>query len=144
MKKSFVIILLIFIMIIVFLLINYQNLINQEKKVAQFNLEYEEYNRDDVSGVDITSIINKATNNNEKYNIEKDENGLYIDDNKNSIKIFITMAIDGKTYPMEKINEIGVDYFTKLFGAITFKCVGITYHEQTSKVATITFEALQE
>jgi hypothetical protein len=144
MKKIIITLISIFIIIIAFIIINFKDYQNQERKIAKFNSEYEFYNKEDLSGIDITTVINKAINNNEKYGVKKDEEGLYIDDEQNSIKVYVTMIINGKTYPMENINKLGMDAFTNYFGAINFKCTGITYHEKSSKIATITFESTQE
>jgi preprotein translocase subunit SecG len=144
MKRIIVSLISIFLIIIIIIMINYNNYKNQQKKIEKFNSEYEYYNKDDLTGVDITTIINKAINNNEKYGIKKDDDGLYIDDGQDSIKIYVSMIINGKTYPMESINSLGMEYFTNYFGVINFKCTSITYHEQSSKIATMTFESTQE
>ncbi|MCI8276605.1 MAG: hypothetical protein HFJ46_01510 [Clostridia bacterium] len=106
MKKIFAVIVLILVVILTVLVIKFKNYEKQKQEVQKFNLSYEEYNKENLNGLDITTVINKAVNNNEKYNISKDENGLYITDNENCIKIYITMIINGKTYPMEKINAL--------------------------------------
>ena len=143
MKKIFAVLLLILVVISVVIMIKFQNYKNEKEAIAKFNLEYEEYNKDNLNGLDITTVINKAVNNNEKYKITKDENGLYINDNNNSIQIYITMIINGKTYPMERINNLGIDSFIEYFGVISFKCTDIKYHEDSGKVSTMTFEATE-
>ena len=115
----------------------------KKQEIAKFNLVYEEYNKDNLNGLDITTVINKAINNNEKFEIKKDKNGLYISDEENSIKIFITMIINGKTYPMEQINSLGINSFIEYFGAIKFKCTNIKYHSKTGKISEMTFEATE-
>lgn len=42
-------------------------------------------------GADILSMINKAIDNNETNKIEKNENGLYIENDENSLKIELTL-----------------------------------------------------
>lgn len=143
MKKFFAVLLLIFIIIVLVIVVNFNNYQKSQRQVSSFNKQFEEYNKEDILGVDITTLINKAISNNEKYNVSKDENGLYINDGKNSIQIFITMIINGQTYPMENINKLGMESFTSYFGGIKFKCTNITYHEETSKVSTMTFESTQ-
>ena len=44
---------------------------------------------------------------------------------------------------MENINKLGMDSFTSYFGVIKFKCTNISYHEETSKIASMTFESTQ-
>ena len=44
----------------------------REEQIAKFNLEYEAYNREDVRGTDLLSLINKVIN----YNERKSEEGV--------------------------------------------------------------------
>lgn len=143
MKKIFALITLILVVISVVVVIKFQNFQKQKREIAKFNLEYEEYNKEKLNGLDITTVINKAINNNEKFKISKDENGLYIEDDENSIKIFITMIINEKTYPMEKINALGMNSFVEYFGVVDFKCTDIKYHEKSGKISQMTFEATE-
>ena len=53
------------------------------------------------------------------------------------------MIINGKTYPMERINNLGIDSFIEYFGVVSFKCTDIKYHEDSGKVSTMTFEATE-
>lgn len=143
MKKFFAILVLAFCITVLIIVVNFNEYQKNQRQVSNFNREFEEYNKEDVLGVDITTLINKAISNNEKYGVQKDENGLYIDDGKNSIQIYITMIINGQTYPMENINKLGIDSFTSYFGVIKFRCTNISYHEETSKIASMTFESTQ-
>ncbi len=143
MKKFFAILVLAFCITVLIIVVNFNEYQKNQRQVNNFNREFEEYNKEDVLGVDITTLINKAISNNEKYGVQKDENGLYIDDGKNSIQIYITMIINGQTYPMENINKLGMDSFTSYFGVIKFRCTNISYHEETSKIASMTFESTQ-
>lgn len=143
MKKFLAMLLLTCFIVILIITVNFNTYQKQQRQIQSFNKQYEEYNRENLSGVDVTTLINKAISNNEKNNIAKDENNLYIENEENSIKIYITMMINGKTYPMESINKVGMQTFTKSFGEIKFKCTGITYHEKTSQIATMTFETMQ-
>ena len=125
MKKFFAILVLAFCITVLIIVVNFNEYQKNQRQVNNFNREFEEYNKEDVLGVDITTLINKAISNNEKYGVQKDENGLYIDDGKNSIQIYITMIINGQTYPMENINKLGMDSFTSYFGVIKFRCTNI-------------------
>ena len=143
MKKFYAILVLIFCIVVLAIVVNFNNYQKNQRQIDNFNREFEEYNKEDVPGVDITTLINKAISNNEKYGVQKDENGLYINDGKNSIQIYIPRIINGQTYPMENINKLGMDSFTSYFGVIKFKCTNISYHEETSKIASMTFESTQ-
>ena len=89
--KIFAILLLTCFIVILIITVNFNIYQKQQKQIQNFNRQYEEYNKEELTGVDITTLINKAISNNEKNNIAKDENGLYIENEENSIKIYITM-----------------------------------------------------
>jgi len=144
MKKGFIVIALICFISIIVVVYNYNNYYIKQKEIISFNKQYLEFNKNQVKGLDITSIMNLAISNNEKYNVEKNEKDEYIDDGEYSIKIFLKMKIDGKTYSMEAFEKNGMDEFAQYFGSILFKCTEVTYHEKSGRIATMTFEALQE
>lgn len=141
MKKILALILLIILVVVGIFAINYKNLQKKKEEIRNFNLIYENYNKDNLNGLDITTLINKAISNNEKYMVPKDEEGLYILDDENSIEIYVTMIINETTYKMERINTLGMNSFVAYFGQVRFKCTDIQYHKKTGKIASMTFEA---
>ena len=143
MKKNVFTICLIFAIIIIVLFLKYQEVKKSQIETKKFNHTYEQYHTENLNGLDITTVINKAIDNNEKYEIEKDKDGIYISDDAYSIKIYITMIINGKTYSMEKINAVGMEAFVQNFGIIDFKCTDMQYHEKTGRVSQMTFEATE-
>lgn len=83
MKKIFLYIVLVLIIIIVVILVQISNNNKRQASVMEFNSQFESYYKDKtLYGADVLTIINKAIDNNESYNIEKDENGFYINDRK--------------------------------------------------------------
>ena len=122
---------------------NYKEVLVSQNQAKKFNSDYEFYNRERILGTDITTLINKAIDNNEKYGIEKDENGIYIADDKYSIKIYVHMIINETTYPMENLKKTGLTEFTKYFGEVEFKCTDIKYHEATGRISEMTFAATE-
>ena len=141
MKKILFMMLILVSIIVIIFSINYKNLQKKKEEVKNFNLIYENYNKDDLNGLDITTLINKAVSNNEKYSISKNSEGLYILDDEYSIEIYIKMIINDTTYQMEKINKVGINSFISYFGEVSFKCTNVTYHEKTGRIASMTFEA---
>lgn len=113
-------------------------------QAQKFNSEFEFYNKESVLGTDVTTLINKAIDNNEKLGIKKDENDMYIADSENSIKIYVHMILDDTTYPMEILKKTGLTEFTRYFGEVQFKCTNVKYHEKTGKIAEMTFAATKE
>ena len=142
MKKNLLTICIIFLVIMAILFAKFVSLRKQNLEVRKFNYGYEFYNKDKVNGLEVTTVINKAIDNNEKYGVQKDKNGYYIED-ENSIEIEIKMIINDKVYPMERIKEIGMENFTEFFGEINFKCTGIEYHKENNKVSRMTFESTE-
>lgn len=73
MKKIFftIIVILIVVIVAIALRISSNNIKNAE--VLKFNKEFENYKDKKIYGADVTSIINKAIDNNEENSIEKDE-----------------------------------------------------------------------
>jgi len=86
MKKILALILLIILVVVGIFAINYKNLQKKKEEVRNFNLIYENYNKDNLNGLDITTLINKAIDSNEQYSISKDENGFYKNDGKYSLE----------------------------------------------------------
>lgn len=131
---------IVFIILIVFFY-NYIQYQREELSINNFNQQYLEYNKDNLYGTDITTVINKAVNNNEKYKIQKDENGLYKEDENYSIKIYINLEEEGSIYPMESFYKVGITDFTKYFGELKFKCIKTEYKEN-GRISTMYFKAI--
>lgn len=144
MKKTIFVILLIFLTIIVCIYMNYKETLMTKNQAIKFNSEFEFYNKESILGTDITTLINKAIDNNEKFAIPKDQNGRYEVDEKNSIKIYVHMIINDTTYAMEDLNNRGLQEFTRYFGEIEFKCTDVKYHQASGKIAEMTFAATRE
>ncbi len=140
MKKYFLVIVILVIAISSIFFFKYKDYQTQKREIEAFNSQYELYNKK-INGLDVISVINKATSNNEKYEIPKDENGIYLLDEEYSIEIFVVLELDELTLNMEKIISSDITNFVRHFGEISFKCSEITYHEKTGRIATMTFNA---
>lgn len=144
MKKILLTICTIFLIIMLVLFWNFRQVQAHSRSLKKFNAEYEFYNKEDLCGIDVTTVINKATDNNEKYEVKKDENGYYIPNEENSINIYVKLINNNQTYPMERIKEIGLESFVEFFGEVDFRCTKIEYHKNTGKVSSMTFESLNK
>ena len=49
------------------------------------------------------------------------------------------MELD-KVITMERINNVGIEKFWSNYGALSFKCTKIEYHEKTHRVKYMYFE----
>ncbi len=108
------------------------------------NMEFEKYLNKEVDGIEVATAINKAIDNNQKYEIQKDNKGMYLSDNENSISIEIKMTDNDSIYQMETIYNSGIQNFINYYGNIKFKCVNIKYHSSNNKVKYLLFEQMSE
>ena len=113
-----------------------------ENAMIQHNSEYEEYYKKEVNGLEIATIINKAVDSNEKNNIPKNQDGKYIENETNSIKINIKMIDNDNIYAMETIYNRKISEFVKYYNQIKFKCTDIEYHKNTNMVKSLLFEQI--
>ena len=141
MKNKILLILIIFMCILLlagYFVYNYRMNIAESQKT---NKEYSAFYNAQMLGTELISLVNKTMDVNEKNNIQKDENGLYIENDTNSIKLYISFKYkdDYKTIEMEKIANAGIENFIKTYSTASFKCTNIGYHEKTKNVKELTF-----
>ncbi len=106
------------------------------------NLQYEELYEKEITGSNLATIINKTLDNNSKNNIKKDENGEYIENEDNSIKINIKFKDSDKIYPIESIYSSQMSEFIRLYGQASFKCTKLEYHKSTKFIKYLYFEEI--
>lgn len=140
MKKIIICILSIFLIIICIVVYGVYQKNENTAQIGVDNRTYESYENKEVLGTDIISIINKATDSNKKNDIKIGEDGNYIDNGKNSIRIEIKFLELDKVITMERINNVGIEKFWSNYGALSFKCTKIEYHEKTHRVKYMYFE----
>lgn len=146
MKKVFICLMIVLVVITIIATMYVSQYNTNISRVKENNQEYEQYLDKEVFGTVVTTIINKATNQNEKNEIDKDEKGYYIENDTNSIKVELIM-LNGEekvTYQMENIQKAGINGFIKNFNLIEFKCSKIEYHQKTNFISKIVFEQLEE
>ena len=146
MKKGIIILIIFIIVAIAPIMLLISQYKAEKNEINKFNLEYEQYKDKTIYGTDIGSLINYAINNNEKYNIEKDEKGNYIDDDKYCMKIEIRLISSEDedkiiTYEMETISSLGTERFVKNFNILDFKCVDINYNSY-GRINKLIFELI--
>ena len=139
MKKIIIVLLCVLIILISVFYINYINYNSKQNELKKDNLEYEKYSGRQVDGRELTTIINKAVDNNEKNSVSKDENGFYIKDDTNSINIDIKIIDNDITYKMETIYNGGMEAFVQYYNSIFFECQKIEYNS-LGKINYMLFE----
>ena len=120
---------------------NYKAEYNMAKRS---NLKFEKYLNKEVDGMEVATAINRAIDINQKYEIQKNNKGMYLSDNENSISIEIKMTDNDSIYQMETIYNSGIQNFINYYGNIKFKCVNIKYHSSNNKVKYLLFEQISE
>ena len=139
MKKTLIYIICIVLIILSVIGTKYLNFKEQKSLIQKYNLEYEVYLNQDVTGRELTTSINRAVNTNEKNSVQKDEKGFYIEDDNNSVKIEIKILDNDTTYQMETLYNGGMENFIQYYGDINFNCSKIDYNSK-GKVSHIIFE----
>ena len=127
MKKLAIIFLIGIIMIvgISYMYINYTANLNATRRE---NNQFESYYNQEFYGADVVTIINKAYDNNLTNAVEKDNKGVFKENNTNSIKIDVKIIDNDKIYNMETLYSGGMDNFAMNYSGIKFKCTKIDYH----------------
>ncbi len=141
MKRSFFIILTILLIISATVGYTVYNFRRTQANIAQFNKQYENWYNKKILGTDFISIINKTIDNNEKNDIQKDENNIYIEDNEKSVKIYVKFLESDNIFDMEAISNNGIENFIQNYAAFSFKCTKIDYHKN-GNVKSLFFEEM--
>ena len=134
----FIFVLLIIILLVgIYYIYNYRTSLIESQKI---NNEYKSYYNVQLLGTELVSIINKTEDVNEKYKTEKTSDNIYIENDTNSIKLYIKFKYkdDYTTIESENITNNGIDQFIKAYSTASFKCTEINYHEN-GNVKSLTF-----
>lgn len=139
MKKNFIFMLCIIGIIIAILSVKYLSYKAEYGEIKRRNFEYEKYLNKEVLGTELTTIINKAVDNNEKNSVAKDEQGFYVTNDINSVKIQIQILDNETMYDMETLYNGGMEMFVQNYNSINFECTKIEYNK-AGKVSYILFK----
>ncbi len=139
MKKTIIFIICVVIIILSAFYMKYLDYREERNSVKRSNLEYEMYLNKEITGRELTSVVNKAVNNNEKNKVAKNENKIYEKNDETSISIDILMSDNETTYKMETIYNGGMVTFIQYYGDILFECTKIEYNSK-GKICYMVFE----
>ena len=139
--KKFLILFVIVIVIVSIIAVRYSSYKVEQDTIMQENAEFEQYKDKEIYGLDLATIINKVMDKNIKNEISKDDKGMFIENDTNSIKVYVKFKYkdDYTTLEIEKILQNGTDNFIKTYGTASFKGEEISYHEKTGNVKAIVF-----
>ena len=125
--------------IVSYVYFNYRIMTNEAKRE---NMQYENLYEKEIYGTELATLINKVVDDNIKNEVEKEDNGLYKDNGKNSIRVDIQFTDDNRIHTLEEIYNGGTEVFVQYYNQIKFKCTKIEYHEQTGRVRYLYFEQI--
>ena len=141
--KKLAIIFLIGVILIVgisYMYLNYKANYNEARKT---NYQFESYYEKEFYGADVVTLINKAYDNNLTSGVERNEQGVFIENDTNSIKIDVKIIDNDKLYNMETLYIGGMDKFVQNYNGIKFKCTKIEYH-QNRKIKYMLIEQITQ
>lgn len=122
----------------------YLSNVNTYRNAQKENIKFEIYKDKEITGSEVTTLINKAIDQNKQNEISKDNKGKYIENDENSINIDIKFIDNDVTYNMEKIFDSGVEIFLAYYRNINFKCSDVKYHNKTNKIKYMLFEQITQ
>lgn len=140
--KKILIFFVIIIAIVSIIAVRYSSYKVEHDTIMQENAEFEQYKDKEIYGLDLATIINKVMDKNIKNEIPKDDKGMFIENDTNSIKIEIYMTDNEETYRAETFYNNGIEQFMEFYRDIKFKCSKIEYHEKTGKIKYLYFEQI--
>lgn len=143
MKKILIIIIVAVITVVAVFTGKYIELSKQKSEVKKINNEFLAYQKSIVKINRIVTVMNRAIDINNKNNIEKDENGVYKENNTNSIKVYLKVKSSDSKMEMERLmlnDKAGVEKVEYAFSDLIFEMTDVEYHEKTGQVKSITFE----
>lgn len=140
--KKFLIFFVIVIVIVSIIAVRYSSYKVEYDTIMQENAEFEQYKDKEIYGLDLATIINKVMDKNIKNEIPKDDKGMFIENDTNSIKMEIYMTDNEETYRAEIFYNNGIEQFMEFYRDIKFKCSKIEYHEKTNKIKYLYFEQI--
>ena len=93
-----------------------------------------------ISSAELATLINKAMNKNADNEVQRDENGYFIENDENSIKIDVHFLLDDTILKAEQIEKSDLNLFITAYSSAQFKCTKIEYHNKSKLVKYLYIE----
>ena len=93
-----------------------------------------------ISSTELATLINKAMNKNADNEVQRDENGYFIENDENSIKIDVHFLLDDTILKAEQIEKSDLNLFITAYSSAQFKCTKIEYHNKSKLVKYLYIE----
>ena len=144
MKKLISIIFIVVIIIIIIVFVKYKEEQRVLKDIKKINNEFIIYEGRKIQINTLNTLMNKAIQYNYDNNIEQDGKGNFLENDTNSIKIYVELPIDNTTVSMERLlinkNQTGrTEKVEFAFSESLFEIKNIEYHNKTKQIKSITF-----
>lgn len=122
----------------------YLNYIANYNNAQKNNRQFQIYQEQEMTGAEITTLINKVIDYNKQNDVKQDNKGQYIDNGTNSLNMDIKFIDDDITYNIEKIYQKGMNLFLSYYRDIKFKCKKVQYHSSTNKISYMLIEQITQ
>lgn len=146
MKKIVIIILVVVITITSIVLAKYVEYSKNKNNIENINKEYLAYENKNIQINTIVSLMNKAIEQNKKNKVAQNEDKAFVENDNNSIKIYIETKSNSKSdmvkISMEELilnDKIGVEKVEYAFSDLIFEITDVKYHEKNGQIKEVTF-----
>lgn len=147
MKKFLLIMAITVIVIISIVSMNYIEYKKSKIAIDSINKEFTRYENNTIQINTVITMMNKAIQKNSENNISKDEKELFIENDTNSIKVYLELKSRKSIIPMEELilgKKTGIERVSYAFSDMTFRIDKIEYHKKTGQVKKIIIQAIEE
>lgn len=147
MKKIVIILFVIVIVITSAIFAKYVEYSKNKTEIQKINKEFTAYENNNVQINTIVSLMNKAIQKNTDNNISQDENKKFIENDTNSIKIYLEIKSRNSIIPMEELilsEKAGIEKVEYAFSDLIFEITNVEYHKKTGQVKKVIFTAKED
>ena len=147
MKKVLIFSILLSIIVVCITYAWYGELKVKKQKIESINNEFLIYKDRNIQINTLNTLMNKAIQYNIDNKVQQDEKNAFIENDTNSIKIYINLSIEQITIPMERLllNKDPSNRAEKVeyaFSDSLFVLKDVEYHSKTGQIKSLTFEEL--
>lgn len=147
MKKIVYSIIIIVIVTISIISANYVHYIQNKLKIEKTNNEFTQYEGKRLQINIVVTLMNKAIQKNIENEIQQGENKIFLENDTNSIKVFLEIKSRNSIIPMEELilnEKAGVEKVEYAFSDLLFNITKIEYHEKTKQIKKVIITAQEE
>lgn len=149
MKKIIAFLIIIALIVVCITFVRYSELKRIKQKVDGINSEFLVYEGRKIQINTLNTLMNKAIQYNYDNNVAQDEKNVFIENEENSIKIYIELSLEQTTVTMERLllNKDPSNRPEKVelaFGDTLFMMSDVQYHQKTGQIKSITFKEIIE